>query len=68
MLHVEYFILYTCFPMQSMKQWKRGWVETQCLCVDELERGTKIASATLGPIISETTLVQLGWDEMNVNI
>ena len=25
----------------------------------ELERGTLIASATLGPIISETTLVQL---------
>ena len=42
-----------------MKQWTWN-VDTM---FGELERGTKIASATLGPIISETTLVQLGWDE-----
>ena len=62
-LYVTRGILYTVYLLSdAINRWssERGWVETQCLCVGELERGTKIASATLGPIISETTLVQLG--------
>ena len=43
-----------------------GYRCNEVVNVDELksERGTYIASATLGPIISETTLLQLGLDEM----
>ena len=63
-LYVTRGILYTVYLLSdAINRWssERGWVETQCLCVGELERGTKIASATFGPIISETTLVQLAW-------
>ena len=55
--HATYCILgYHCNEVVNVDELKHN----VCVLVGESERGTKIASATIGPIISETTLVQLG--------